>query len=156
MTASNAPESDAERFVLDVMLGKLATYLRMCGHDTAYALDRDVEDDDRIREIVTAENRTLLTRDVELADRTPGAALLVERAVEDQLQVLRDGGVELSLPAQPQRCSTCNGPVARGNADEAPEHAPSGVEMYRCQDCKQWFWTGSHWDDVRETLAELG
>jgi len=38
-----APESEGEperardHLLLDVMLGKLATYLRMCGYDAAYA-----------------------------------------------------------------------------------------------------------------------
>jgi len=36
----------AQRFLLDVMLGKLATYLRMCGYDTLYALEEDIEADD--------------------------------------------------------------------------------------------------------------
>ncbi|PSP98633.1 hypothetical protein BRC89_07140 [Halobacteriales archaeon QS_4_70_19] len=33
------PNALAGPFLLDVMLGKLATYLRMCGHDATYALD---------------------------------------------------------------------------------------------------------------------
>lgn len=51
--------------LLDVMCGTLATYLRMCGNDAAYALDRDVEADERLREIAADENRVLLTRDEE-------------------------------------------------------------------------------------------
>lgn len=35
------PETD--RLLLDVMLGKLAVYLRVCGYDTAYALGRGLE-----------------------------------------------------------------------------------------------------------------
>lgn len=144
-----------DRFLLDVMLGKLATYLRMCGDDTAYALDRGIEDDDAIRTLAEAENRTLLTRDEELAARTDGSLLLTEREVEDQLRELRNAGVELSLPDQPRRCSACNGRVERADSDGAPEHVPGGVDAYCCRDCGQWFWEGSHWDDVRETLAAL-
>jgi len=36
--------------LLDTMLGKLATYLRMCGYDTAYALDEEAEADDALLE----------------------------------------------------------------------------------------------------------
>ncbi|WP_237560459.1 Mut7-C RNAse domain-containing protein, partial [Halolamina rubra] len=61
------------------MLGKLATYLRMCGYDTAYALDRGVEADARIRRLAAAENRTLLTRDEQLAASVDDAILLTER-----------------------------------------------------------------------------
>jgi hypothetical protein len=65
------------RFLLDAMLGKLATYLRMCGHDTAYALDRapdgghanapeddasaGIEDDDELLALARAEGRRIPT-----------------------------------------------------------------------------------------------
>ncbi|SFP63660.1 hypothetical protein SAMN05216277_105211 [Halolamina pelagica] len=143
------------RFLLDVMLGKLATFLRMCGHDTAYALDRGIEADERILRLATAENRTLLTRDEQLAAQADDAILLTERDVEDQLRELRAAGVDLSLPARPRRCSNCNGELAPADADEAPAYVPDDTETYRCRDCGQWFWRGSHWADVRETLAAL-
>ena len=153
--AEAATKDAPDRFLLDVMLGKLATYLRMCGYDTAYALDRGIEDDDAIRTLADAEGRTLLTRDEQLAARAGDSLLLTEREIEDQLRELREAGVELSLPAQPRRCSACNGAVERPETDDVPEHVPNGVEPYRCRDCGQWFWEGSHWADVRETLAVL-
>lgn len=143
------------RFFLDVMLGKLVTYLRMCGYDTAYALDRGIEADAGIRRLAAAENRTLLTRDEQLAASVDDAILLTERGVEDQLRELRAAGVELSLPARPRRCSSCNGELEPADVDEAPPHVPDGIETYRCRDCGKWFWRGSHWADVRETLATL-
>jgi len=166
-------ETDApERYLLDAMLGTLATYLRMCGYDTAYALDRGFEDDDAVRALAESENRTLLTRDQELAAQAADALLLTERDIEDQLRELGAAGVDLSLPDRPQRCSACNGRVERtdessglpsanhseersGDIDGPPEHVPDDVQPYRCRECGQWFWTGSHWDDVRETLATL-
>jgi uncharacterized protein with PIN domain len=143
-----------QTFLLDVMLGKLATYLRMCGYDAAYALDRGVEADDRIRELALAEDRTLLTRDEQLAERTPGALLLTEREVDDQLRELAREGVSLSLADPPARCGNCNGPLEPVEG-AGPEHAPDGVDCYRCRDCGQSFWQGSHWESVNETLASL-
>ncbi|MFB6194262.1 MAG: Mut7-C RNAse domain-containing protein [Halobaculum sp.] len=175
------------------MLGKLATYLRMCGHDAAYALDRGVEADDRLRVLADREDRRLLTRDEALADRTPGAILLTERAVTDQLRELDAAGVDLRLAARPARCGRCNGPVElaaepsdaspdstdlpdtpdpsdtpdppNGPTDSAdtsdspdrdrPEYVPGDVRAWRCLDCGQWFWKGSHWDRVAETLAAV-
>ncbi|MFD1690225.1 Mut7-C RNAse domain-containing protein [Halolamina salifodinae] len=156
------------------MLGKLATYLRMCGYDAAYALDRGIEDDDAIRALTENEDRTLLTRDAQLAEQADDSLLLTERDIEDQLRELRAAGVDLSLPDKPQRCSACNGEVVSagevelgelsdgaevdidGDIDaDVPEHVPDDAEPYRCRDCGQWFWKGSHWDDVRETLAAL-
>jgi hypothetical protein len=55
-----------DRLLLDTMLGKLATYLRMCGYDAAHALDEEVESD---------------------------AVLLESRDVADQLGELADAGL---------------------------------------------------------------
>ncbi|KPN30244.1 hypothetical protein SY89_00970 [Halolamina pelagica] len=143
------------RFILDVMLGKLATFLRMCGYDTAYALDRGLEADEPILRLAASEDRTLLTRDEQLAARAADAILLTERGIEGQLRELQAAGVALSLPARPRRCSNCNGELEPADADEAPAHVPDDAEPYRCRDCGQWFWKGSHWDAVRETLSRL-
>ena len=145
------------KLLLDVMLGTLATYLRMCGHDAAYALDRDVEDDDAILAIALAEQRTVVTRDAELASRFDDAILLDDTGIEGQLRALDRAGVELSL-AEPARCSRCNGIVERlARGEPSPEYAPSTDEarIWRCRECGQHYWRGSHWDDVRDRLASI-
>jgi len=143
------------RFLCDAMLGKLARYLRMCGHDTAYALDRGVEADDAIREVARREDRCLLTRDAALAARTDGAIRLSTRDIGAQLQELDAADVSLSLPETPTRCGRCNGvlePVeaSASTPDDAPD--PSTTDIWRCERCGQHFWKGSHWDDVRRRL----
>jgi len=143
------------QFLCDAMLGKLARYLRMCGYDTAYTLDRDVESDAAIGDLARHENRTLVTRDADLAARTAGAILLTEREIEAQLRELGAAGVSLSLPETPTRCGRCNGVLARVDdgsptPDDVPEPSETGV--WRCERCGQYFWKGSHWDDVRERL----
>jgi uncharacterized protein with PIN domain len=145
------------RLLLDAMLGRLATYLRMCGHDAAYALDRDVEADEDLLELARLEDRRVVTRDRQLAARAPAAVLLESTAIEDQLRAVRDAGLDLSLD-EPLRCSSCNGPLDRvPRAASTPEQAPTTDEqpVWRCVDCGQHFWRGSHWDDVAETIDEL-
>ena len=151
-------DPDSERLLLDAMLGKLATYLRMCGYDAAYALDRGVEDDDRLREIAASEDRLLLTRDAELARRAERSLLLERREIADQLRELDAAGVALALDDRPSRCGACNGPVERVPAgDPTPAYAPDPAEVgvWRCRDCGQYLWKGSHWADVRERLARI-
>ncbi len=147
------PETD--RLLLDVMLGKLAVYLRVCGYDAAYALDRDIEDDDRLATVAEAESRRLLTRDAELADRVPGAIPLCARGIEGQLAELRSAGVELVPDEKPSYCGNCNGrldqvPPEADTPAYAPE--PAAVECFRCRDCGQLFWRGSHYDRMIETI----
>ena len=144
------------RFLLDVMLGKLVTYLRMCGYDTRYTQEAGIEADDVIRQRAASTGRTLVTRDRELAARTDGAILLASRDIEDQLAELHDHGIGIELPTHPERCSVCNGPVDEIDPDQRPEHAPDSVShIWQCRECDQYFWKGSHWERVRETIATI-
>jgi hypothetical protein len=154
------------RVLLDAMVGALATYLRICGYDAAYALDEGVEADDAVLELAVEQDRTLLTRDAALADRAPGSVLLESRAVEGQLRELAAAGFELEPADEPSRCGRCNAPLDRVSAgDSTPEYAPEpgsesgpeseGQPIWRCRDCGQCFWRGSHWDDVARTLAGI-
>jgi uncharacterized protein with PIN domain len=155
MSDTDAADLDGP-FLLDAMLGKLAVYLRMCGYDAAYALDRGVEADDELLRLARAEGRMLLTRDVQLAERAGEQGLLLtEREVEDQLRALREAGLSLELDDRPARCGNCNGPVERVADSERDADAPDDRPVWACAECGQQFWKGSHWDRVRETLAEL-
>jgi hypothetical protein len=148
------PETD--RLLCDVMLGKLAVYLRFCGFDTAYAGDRGIETDDRIAATAEREGRRLCTRDVELADRVPGSILLTERDVEAQLSELREAGVELAAAEPPRYCGRCNGELVGIDPDAGtPEYAPepSETDCFRCRACGQVFWRGSHYERMRETVG---
>ena len=146
--------------LLDVMCGKLATCLRMCGYDAAYALDLDVAadqnvPDDDLLAIARDEGRRIVTRDRELAARAPESVLLTTRAVEDQLAELSAAGFELSLDDEPTYCGACNGRLTAVSPSEpTPDYAPAPTEIdcWRCEDCGQHFWKGSHWEDVAATI----
>lgn len=140
--------------LLDVMFGKLATYLRMCGYDTAYALDRGIESDTAIRHLAHEEGRLLLTRDVDLARQTEDAIVLRGRTIESRLTELLDADFRLAL-GEPGRCSVCNGRLRKvEGSEELPSFAPSPADqsVWRCRECGQPFWRGSHWRDVASTL----
>jgi len=144
--------------MVDDMLGKLATYLRMCGYDAAYTTARAIESEDALLALAHTEGRLVLTRDRELARSAERSVLLTERDVRDQLHELREAGFELALADEPARCSACNGLVERVDRTEpTPDYAPDPheVAVWRCRECGQHFWKGSHWDDVAETLASL-
>ncbi|WP_123537246.1 DUF5615 family PIN-like protein [Halosimplex salinum] len=144
--------------LLDTMLGKLATYLRMCGYDAAYAGERGIEDDEDVLAVAHTEGRVLVTRDRDLAARAERSQLLSTREVTEQLRELRRSGFDVELAPEPSRCSACNGPLERVDRTEpTPEYAPETHEetVWRCRNCGQHFWKGSHWDDVAGTLDDL-
>jgi hypothetical protein len=163
MTSTEGDDAAHETpLLLDAMLGRLARYLRMCGYDAAYVLDdadaADEPGDESVLERARAEGRVLVTRDVRLARRADDAVLLTARDVEDQLREFGDAGYRLSLLDRPTRCGACNGRlVPLGDDEEGPAYAPDAAETerWRCVDCGQVFWKGSHWDDVARRLEEL-
>ncbi|MFC4543472.1 DUF5615 family PIN-like protein [Halosolutus amylolyticus] len=146
------------QLLLDVMCGGIVSYLRMCGYDTVYAGDHGLEDDDEVLALAREADRTLITRDVDLAARTDESILLESREVEAQLTELVDAGLDLSLTSDPEFCGRCNGPLEPVPAtDSTPEYAPDpgSTDIWRCTACGQYFWRGSHWDRVAQTLARI-
>jgi len=149
------------RILLDAMCGGLRGFLRMCGHDAAYALDRDAEADEAALALADAEDRTVVTRDERLAARADDAVLLTEHEPIDQLVELAAAGIDLTLDAEPSRCGRCNGVLERvGHSASAgenrPEYVPDDIDdPWRCRDCGQFFWKGSHWERVERTLVEV-
>lgn len=147
-----------ERLLVDTMLGTLTTYLRMCGYDAVYALEEDLEDDEEIAAFAREEDRTLLTRDTDLA---PGedAVLIESTDIEGQLVELIEAGFDLEFPAEPRRCSHCNGRLEAVSAEEpTPEDVPDPADqgVWECSDCGHLYWKGSHWDAVARRFAGLG
>ena len=96
------------RFVADVMVGKLARWLRMLGYDVLYS--NTLEDDEIVR-IASSEARAVLTRDVELFGRIKGPALLVSD--DDYSNQVRQVISEFNLTefAVLTRCAECNTPL---------------------------------------------
>ncbi len=139
----DAPEA---RFVADVMLGKLARWLRALGYDTLYFREAP---DARLLGLALRERRRLLTRDAALALRAGGAGLLVrEAALEAQLrEVVERCG--LRPGAALTRCLECNGALVGRTPGEVRDRVPPYTfatqrEFRECQGCRRVFWPGTH------------
>ena len=142
------------KFIADMMLGRLARWLRLYGYDTLYG----IEDDDEILRIARAEGRILLTRDATLAERARKlgveAILLGSNSFEEQVEELRRYGVEFRelFPAN-ARCPKCNGPIRPASKEEVKDRVPPTVyekydEFYICQNCGQIYWPGRQWREM--------
>ncbi|AEH24199.1 DUF5615 family PIN-like protein [Pyrococcus yayanosii] len=142
------------KFIADMMLGRLARWLRLYGYDTLYG----VEDDDDILRIARAEQRIILTRDSGLAERASrlGIPVILIRAnsLEEQVAQLREEGVEFEelFPAG-ARCPKCNGPIKPTRKEEVRGKVPPSVyeaydEFYVCESCGQIYWPGRQWREI--------
>jgi uncharacterized protein len=145
------------RFVVDMMLGKLARWLRAMGYDTLYF---KFAEDRHLLQLAHAEARTLLTRDARLA-RLAGAGGLLIHAMEVEPQVTE---VIQRLALSPgsgdllSRCLECNTPLADQPKDSVRGRVPAYVfathdHFVGCPGCGRIYWQGSHADRM---LARLG
>ncbi len=143
------------RLLVDQMCGGVVSYLRMCGHDVRYALDDGLETDAAIERAAACEGRTVVTRDRHLAATAEQSILLEATDTAEQLRELASAGLSLALSDRPARCGRCNGRLDRVPAEAStPAYAPDPDEtpVFRCRDCGQHFWKGSHWERVARTL----
>jgi uncharacterized protein len=147
-------EETPARFVVDVMLGSLARWLRRLGYDADYANQRT---DAELVRIARAEDRTLLTRDQALATRRGIRALLVEsQSLDEQLAQVKSA---FPLPpGSPGRCAECNTPLESVTPDEVTGQVPAYIHrqhshFQRCPGCGRIYWPGSHWEAIQARLT---
>jgi uncharacterized protein with PIN domain len=145
------------RFVADAMLGSLARKARALGFDTIYYSDGD---DNEIMRIARSEGRVVLTADRSLAQRARKGrvcVLLVSgksdgRRLASVLVAAKSSGV--SLVRGRRLCSLCGGDLQAMRREEVAGQVPLPVEkrhrlFFKCADCGQYYWRGSHWKKLR-------
>lgn len=147
------------RFVLDVHLGRLAAYLRMLGFDTVY---RSCFTDPQLVEVSASERRILLTRDrgvLKYSAVTHGYWLRETDSWRQAAEVVKRFDLGRAI-APFTRCMACNGvlePVAKEQVKNrvAPRVFESHDEFGRCPQCARVYWKGSHYERMRNWIAEL-
>jgi uncharacterized protein with PIN domain len=143
------------KFVADVMVGKLARWLRVLGLDVAYS---NVLTDDEIIRLAEAENRIILTRDTEFAARrTNSSCLLIESDhYKDQVQqVVR--AFDLKEFKVFSRCLECNTPLQDVDKEAVFERVPPFVYLTQerfatCPSCNRVYWHGTHADEILKRI----
>jgi len=152
-------DPDPNRFLADVMLGRLARWLRIVGYDTLYF--RDMNDQELLRRAIQ-DNRTLLTRDRELSQRGGSRALLITgEDLESQLiQVLEEMNLRPRV-GNGIRCPLCNETLKETPREDVQNAVPPYVwdtqrKFSRCPGCGRIFWEGTHWDRIRRRLHRVG
>jgi uncharacterized protein with PIN domain len=146
-------------FVADGHLGGLARNLRLLGFDVAF---RKNADDRQLLEIMAREKRALLTRDRRLLMHgivQHGYYPRSQNADEQTVEVLRR--FDLSDLMSPfTRCLRCNAPLEQVAKADVIEKLEPLTKIYydqfrRCPDCKQIYWTGSHFPKLLKRIEEI-
>jgi hypothetical protein len=147
------------KFVLDVHLGRLTTYLRMFGFD---ALFPENYDDENLALISATERRTLLTRDRGLLKRkmvTHGYCVRELNSRKQLAEVLRRFDLYRQI-APFRRCVHCNGLLETVNKEDIADRLqPDTLRYYdefrRCPTCDRIYWKGTHYEQMQRFIAEI-
>jgi len=147
------------RFVLDVHLGRLAKYLRLCGLDTVY---RNHFTDREIIDVSLSEGRIILTRDRGILKNrkvTHGYWIRSQNPGEQLIEVLTRFDLRKSL--QPfSRCMECNGVLSDVTKEEIIRHLQPCTRKYytefrKCPSCERVYWEGSHYEKMKKFVDNL-
>lgn len=137
------------KFIADVMLGKLARYLRILGYDTLYSSQMDEEE--LIRNAI-GQKRMLLTRRTKIKRREDIKDILFItqdnpkkqlREVYERLHIMPVAGSLFT------RCLSCNEILVDMSKEKAegkvPEHILNAHDSFSfCPHCNRLYWPGTH------------
>ena len=147
------------RFILDVHLGKLSRYLRLCGFDTLYD---NAYEDHCIVLLAKNQNRIILTRDIGLlkhGDVQHGYWLRSDQPNRQLKEVVRRFDLKDQIRLF-SRCLECNGkivPVSKESVDDKLQEDTRRYynAFYQCTRCKKIYWKGSHYQQMIEQIDQI-
>lgn len=145
------------RFLADVMLGKLARWLRALGYDAAW--EPEIADEALVRRGIE-ERRLILTRDRGLAADwwVEGVILIRSDRPLEQLREVAEA-VGLSRERLFTRCTHCNAPLRPAPASEVEARIPPEIrsryaDFRACPSCGRIYWKGGHVERMRRAIDE--
>jgi uncharacterized protein with PIN domain len=162
MQSFDSPIVQPLAFFADVMLGRLARWLRMLGYDTAY--EKAISDESLTSHVLT-EHRWLLTRDRYLVQRKilrDRHTLIASDHLQEQLRQLQSElHLEFNLGDRTaSRCAACNNVLIVIPHEKATSTVPAYFaslhpRFVQCQNCGRVYWPGTHWTHMLARRQEL-
>ena len=142
----------------DMMLGRLATWLRLIGADVAYS--NDIDDDALLRR-AGEEHRLILTRDRVMMERVCEVPRYFVRwnRLDDQLRdVVEHFDVTNFVPFS--RCLRCNVPVREVDKEKVrqrlwPYVYQTQTRIRECPVCRRLYWGATHAERARDDLVRM-
>lgn len=147
------------KFVVDVMLGRLAKWLRIAGFDVLYS---NQFSDDELIQISNHEDRVLLSRDTRLLIRKPVKRFLFLESpdIHSQLKQVFASMPILGFTALLTRCLSCNEVLVETAREKVRDAVPAFVyktqsHFKSCPGCGKIFWAGTHRNSAIQILKRL-
>jgi uncharacterized protein with PIN domain len=152
LKVTDSPESSGPKFLVDGMLGSLATKLRILGFDTNY--DKKSKDSELIS-IARKQDRFLVTSDHELfllAKQVRIRVILILGKTEEKrlLELLTKANIKELDESRVSRCSLCNSVLERTFRKDEYDR-----EIFKCPNCSKLYWHGSHWIKLDSLFSKV-
>ena len=150
------------KFIADIMVGKLAKYLRMAGYDVLYVNDID---DDEIIKIAKDTGRIVLTRDsLMLIRKEFKNGILKFLFIEDdklinQLKQIKSD-LKILLKLNLIRCLECNKNLIEIKKSDVKNKVPPYVyktqeNFLYCSRCGKYYWRGTHYNNIKNIFQKI-
>ncbi len=150
------------KFIADIMVGKLARYLRMAGYDVLY---ENTASDDHIVKVAEKTGRVVLTRDTLMLERkefkngTIKYLCIEDDNLKNQLKQVK---TELKIPLEPNliRCIECNQKLLKVKKEDVKDRVPPYVfktqkNFMYCKKCDKYYWRGTHYQNIKKIFQEI-
>ena len=151
------------KFIADIMVGKLARYLRMAGYDVMY-INNAI--DDQIIKIARETDRIILTRDSMMLTRREFKKGIIkylfikDDKLKNQLDQIKSD-LKVSLKPNLVRCIECNRKLIKVKKEEIKNKVPPYVyktqkNFLYCKKCDKYYWRGTHYQNIKKAFLNMG
>jgi uncharacterized protein with PIN domain len=131
----------------------------MLGYDVEYSSKLD---DAQLITVAKKEQRTLLTRDLELYQQATAKGVTVfylegKTEAEKLAHLAKRFNIKLEIDMATSRCTKCNTQVKPTSKEDVANRIEKNTsshynDFWECTKCGQIYWQGAHWTKIRKTL----
>ena len=152
----NDEERAPKRFAVDVMLGKLARWLRVLGFDSPCI---HLRDEAHIAGLI-AEEFIPVTRNTRLQALAGVLSIVSDKPLDQMKEAIGALGIKIGEVRLLHRCLVCNAALLAVSRQEVFASVPDFTyethsSFYRCPGCSRVYWPGSHKGRMIERLERM-
>ncbi|MCD6320554.1 MAG: Mut7-C RNAse domain-containing protein [Candidatus Desulfofervidaceae bacterium] len=149
-----------EKFLVDIMLGKLAKWLRLLGYDTIYtSISNSRELQDFLEKGYVFLTRRRAWQHYRILRNKPIYLVQNNEVLEQLCEVIKEFHLQFSPELFCSRCLLCNTLLVEKDKTEIASYVSDYVlhnfnHFKQCPKCKRIYWSGSHKKRMQERLKQ--